>query len=204
MNLQIYDNLLFKTLDKIHHFLGELVKSFCRRASSDSRQLMHVFHDVFARCSMKNPSYKCLSMFDHQCLCTLVSTKVHRYMQEYFTCTHVDVAMWIRLGCSMFTMCGCKVIVCAFWRLTNKEEQSVIQMFLDVLSLNWSSMFVNVWKTLPEAQRTQNLRLAQVAPLFAKLATRLHNLRCHIAFDCPIGIISWYWVGIIISQSQLS
>ena len=32
----------------------------------------------------------------------------------------------------------------------------------------------------------------QVAPfaLFAKLATRLRNLHCHIALDCPIGIIS--------------
>ena len=32
----------------------------------------------------------------------------------------------------------------------------------------------------------------QVAPfaLFAKLATRLRNLDCHIALDCPIGIIS--------------
>ena len=31
-----------------------------------------------------------------------------------------------------------------------------------------------------------------VAPfaLFAKLATRLRNLHCHIALDCPIGIIS--------------
>ena len=26
--------------------------------------------------------------------------------------------------------------------------------------------------------------------LFAKLATRLRNLDCHIALDCPIGIIS--------------
>ena len=26
--------------------------------------------------------------------------------------------------------------------------------------------------------------------LFAKLATRLCNLHCHIALDCPIGIIS--------------
>ena len=32
----------------------------------------------------------------------------------------------------------------------------------------------------------------QVAPLalLAKLATRLRNLHCHIALDCPIGIIS--------------
>jgi len=46
----------------------------------------------------------------------------------------------------------------------------------------------------------------QVAPLalFAKLATRLRNLRCHIVVDCPIGIISYYWVGIIISQSHIS
>ena len=25
----------------------------------------------------------------------------------------------------------------------------------------------------------------------------------HIALDCPIGIISWYWVGIFISQSHI-
>ena len=32
----------------------------------------------------------------------------------------------------------------------------------------------------------------QVVPLalFSKLATRLRNLRCHIALDCPIGVIS--------------
>ena len=32
----------------------------------------------------------------------------------------------------------------------------------------------------------------QVAPFawFAKFATMLHNLNCHIALECPIGIIS--------------
>ena len=28
--------------------------------------------------------------------------------------------------------------------------------------------------------------------LFANLATSLHNLHCHIALDCPVGIISQY------------
>ena len=37
----------------------------------------------------------------------------------------------------------------------------------------------------------------QVAPLalVLKLSTRLIYLHCHIASDCQIGIISWYWVG---------
>ena len=27
---------------------------------------------------------------------------------------------------------------------------------------------------------------------------------CYIALDCPIGIISYYWLGISISQSHIS
>ena len=46
----------------------------------------------------------------------------------------------------------------------------------------------------------------QLAPLalLPKLATRLCYLYCYIALDCPIDIISLYWVGILISQSHIS
>ena len=37
--------------------------------------------------------------------------------------------------------------------------------------------------------------------LVASLATRWRHLHCHIAYDCSIDIISWYWVVIFISQS---
>ena len=32
----------------------------------------------------------------------------------------------------------------------------------------------------------------------------LHHLHCLIALNCPLGIISQYWVGIFISQSHIS
>ena len=46
----------------------------------------------------------------------------------------------------------------------------------------------------------------EVSPLalVPKLATRLPHMHCHIAFNCPFGIISWYWLGIFISQSHIS
>ena len=38
----------------------------------------------------------------------------------------------------------------------------------------------------------------------ADLATRLHHLHCHIASDCLIGSIGWYWVGILVSAKLTS
>ena len=40
--------------------------------------------------------------------------------------------------------------------------------------------------------------------LVAKLATRLSHFHCHIVLECPIGIISWHFVCILISQSHIS
>ena len=45
----------------------------------------------------------------------------------------------------------------------------------------------------------------QVAPLelFAKLATRLRNLRCHIALDCPILALS-VSIGLVSSSAGVN
>ena len=40
--------------------------------------------------------------------------------------------------------------------------------------------------------------------LVSILATRWRHMHCHIAQDCPIDIISWYRVAILISQSHIS
>ena len=37
-----------------------------------------------------------------------------------------------------------------------------------------------------------------------KVDHQVASLHCHIALNCPIGIISQYWVGIFISQSHIS
>ena len=44
----------------------------------------------------------------------------------------------------------------------------------------------------------------QMAPfaLITNFPTRSSHLHCHSALECPIGSISWYWVGIFISQSR--
>ena len=49
--------------------------------------------------------------------------------------------------------------------------------------LNW------LWFWSPGGATCNSCKLA--------LITRLHHLHCHIALNCPIGIISWYWVGIL-------
>ena len=68
-------------------------------------------------------------------------------------------------------------------------------------------------KTLPESQRTQaGAPYAHICiyicphahALVANLATRWRHLSCQMANNCHIGLTSWYWIGVFISESQLS
>ena len=38
----------------------------------------------------------------------------------------------------------------------------------------------------------------------SNIARGTTDMHCHIAWNCPIDIISWYWLGIFISQSHIS
>ena len=47
-------------------------------------------------------------------------------------------------------------------------------------------------------------QVESLALLGSKVGHQLCHLHCQIALECPIGIISWYSVGIFNSQSHIS
>ena len=65
-----------------------------------------------------------------------------------------------------------------------------LQMALLVLLVN----VANSWCFLHHQASIGYTSCHQMAPLslFLKLANRSHHLHSHIAFDCPISIVSWF------------
>ena len=85
--------------------------------------------------------------------------------------------------------------ICASFQRTNnrvnfKGRYNVLNFTITLYHLNW----LQIWS--PGGATSNSCKLA--------LITSLHHLHCLIALNCPIEIISQYWVGIFISQSHIS
>ena len=61
-------------------------------------------------------------------------------------------------------------------------------------------------KTMEKARQLSLASILVIRPLadVVKLVTWICHWHCHIVLDCPVRIISWYWVGIFINQSYIS
>ena len=69
-----------------------------------------------------------------------------------------------------------------------------------------TTRFVQYHKTMEKARKPALVSILAIRPLadVLKLVTWTCHWHCHIVMDCPVGIISWYWVGIFINQSHIS
>ena len=78
----------------------------------------------------------------------------------------------------------------SMYRVYFKGQYNVLDISITWHHLNW----LQIWS--PGGATSNSCKLA--------LITSLHHLHCLIALNCPLGIISQYWVGIFISQSHIS
>ena len=85
--------------------------------------------------------------------------------------------------------------ICTSFQRTNDRVDSEAQCKVLNIIITWHYLnWLQIW--LPGGATSISCKLA--------LITSLHHLHCLIALNCPLGIISQYWVGIFISQSHIS